>query len=116
MHRLDVHRDAIAVAAHRVDEVVVRAALFQQLRCLDAVLVGVLLKVDVVEQTHVAPEIHVLAVAQLLGVPTHDPFHRQRVLEMEMILIVLAQQLPRCLSIHGLFHVWFLLFISLTDP
>lgn len=26
-----------------------------------------------------------------------------------MILIVLAQQLPRCLSLHGLFHLWFLL-------
>lgn len=70
MHRLDVHRQPVAVAAHRVDEVLVRAALSQQLRRLDAVLVGVLLKVDVVEQAHVAPEIHVLAVAQLLGVPS----------------------------------------------
>ena len=61
------------------------------------------------EQPHIAPEIHVLAVAQFLGVPAHDPFHRQCVLEMEMILIVLAQQLPRCLSLHGLFHLWFLL-------
>ena len=39
----------------------------------------------------------------------HLSFHRQCVLEMEMILIVLAQQLPRCLSLHGLFHLWFLL-------
>ena len=72
-------------------------------------LVRVLFKVDVVEQPHIAPEIHVLAVAQFLGVPAHDPFHRQCVLEMEMILIVLAQQLPRCLPLHGLFHLWFLL-------
>ena len=64
-----------------------------------------LLKVHIVEQAHGGPEIRVLAVTQLLSVPAHDALHRQAVLDMEGLGIVLAQQRQGRASLGTCFHL-----------
>ena len=67
-------------------------ALLQQLHALDAVLLGVELKVDVVQQTDHAPVIGFFTVAQIVREPAHHGLDRQRVLQMKALVIVLFQQ------------------------
>ena len=91
MYRLHVAHQTVAVGTHRVDQIGVTACLFQQLRRLEAMLLRPHLEVDVVQQTGRGPEIRVLAVAQLVGIPAHHAFYGQRVLDMERLMIVLLQ-------------------------
>ena len=91
MYRLHIAHQAVAMAAHRVDQVGVAARLLQQLRGLQAVLLRPHLKVDIVQQSGGGPEIRVLAVAQFVGIPAHDTLDRQGVLDMERLVIVLLQ-------------------------
>ena len=93
------------MAAYGVNELVAAADLRQQLRSLFAVRLRPLLKVHIVEQAHGGPEIRVLAVTQLLSVPAHDALHRQAVLDMEGLGIVLAQQRQGRASLGTCFHL-----------
>ena len=104
MDRLHLAAEAEAVGADGVDELVGAADLRQQLRGLFAVLLRPLLKVHIVEQAHGGPEVRVLAVAQLLGVPAHGALHRQRVLDVEGFGIVCFQQRQGRFSIRTCSH------------
>ena len=75
MGGLHIAADAIAMAAHGVDQVVAAACLPQKLRRFLTVLLRPLLKVDVVEQAHRGPEIRVLAIAQLVCIPAHNALY-----------------------------------------
>ena len=61
-------------------------------------LVGPLLEVYVVEEPRQGPEVRLPPVAQLTGVPVHDPFHRQGVEDVKGLLVVPAQQGQRLVS------------------
>ena len=43
--------------------------------------------VDVVQQPDYSPEIHFVGKAQLTGIPAHDSLHRQRMLQVERVLV-----------------------------
>ena len=77
-----------------------RAAILQQLHAFDAVLLGVQLKIDIVQQTHDAPVVCLRAVTQIVCEPAHDRLYRQRVLQMEMVLVIRAQKLPCLCPFH----------------
>ena len=79
------------MADHGMNQPFVRAAFFQQLAALDAMRLRPLLKVDIVQQADDAPEICLIAVAQLLGKPAHDALDRLRVLQMEGLLVIFCQ-------------------------
>ena len=83
-----------------MDNGLVHSGLTHQLLRLDAVLLGPLLKVQVVEQAHHGPELPLVSIAQLLGVPAHHMLHRHGVAEMKGLVIILGQQVPRLLSGH----------------
>ena len=92
MLRLHIHPVAVAVTAHRMDQFLLGAALSQKLRSLRAVLLRVHLKIDVVQKTCDLPEIAVLPVAQLPGVPAHHLAHGQSVQNVERFLVVLFKK------------------------
>ena len=91
MLRLHVAAQPVAVGTDGVDEVVAAAGLLHQLRRLDAVLLGPHLKVNVVQQTGGGPEVGLVAVAQLVCVPTHDALYGQSVLDVKRLLVILPQ-------------------------
>ena len=62
------------------------------------VLLRPLLKVQVVEQAHHAPEILFCPKALFLGKPSHNMLHSDGVAQMERLLIVLGQQAPGLFS------------------
>ena len=76
MNRLYIAAQAIAMAAHGVDELLTAAGLLQQLRGLDAVLLWPLLEINVVQQADNAPELRVITA--LLRKTAHDALNRQR--------------------------------------
>ena len=92
------------MAAHGVNQLLAASDLGQQLRSLPAVLLRPLLKVNVVEEARCGPETGVLTVAQLVRVPPHDALHRQGVLNVEGLGIVLAQQRHGRRPVGTVFH------------
>ena len=112
MGGLHIAADAIAMAAHGVDQVVTAARFPQKLRRLLAVLFRPLLKVDVVQQAHRGPEVRLLAIAQLLGIPAHDSLHRQGMLKVERLLIILPQRRQRRLPGDAFSHARTYSFVS----
>ena len=66
-----------------------------------AVLFRILFKIQIVEQPHDSPEIHLIFIAQLLCKVSHNTFHGLRMLQMEFVLIVSGQKLP------GFFPCWY---------
>ena len=67
-----VEVQAVAVARGGADQALVKTVLAHDLLRLDAVLVGVKFKVEIVQKPDDLPEIRFLAVAELFCVPTHD--------------------------------------------
>ena len=62
---------AVAMARGGADEALVKTVFPHDLLRLDAVLIGIHLKVEVVEKTDDLPEIRFIAVAELFRVPAH---------------------------------------------
>ena len=87
------------MADYGVDHFLIHIQLVQHLVGLDAVLLRVQLKIDIVQHTHRAPEIHVLRV-KLLGQLSHHLGDSLRVLDMKGFLIVTHHKL------FGLFRAW----------
>jgi hypothetical protein len=87
--RLYVTADTVAVAAHSMDELWVQPQLCHDLHFLDAVLLWVLFKVQVVEQTYSLPELLFVPIAQLFRKITHDRLHSNGVLNVKGLLVVL---------------------------
>ena len=54
----------------------------------DTVLLRILFKIQIVEQPHDSPEIHLIFIAQLLCKVSHNTFHGLRMLQMEFVLVV----------------------------
>ena len=104
MLRPDVHRDAVAVASSGVDQPLVEIPLAHDLLRLDAVLIGITLKVQIMQQADNAPEIHLVAVAELLREIAHDALNRAGVVQMERILVIFRQQRPGFLPVQLLAH------------
>ena len=94
MLRAYVHRDAVTVAADSVNQVIVRALFPQNFLAADTVLIGILLKIQVVKQSNLSPEIRFIPISQFLGEVSHNSFHRFGVLQMKRLLVVLGQQRP----------------------
>jgi len=55
-------------------------------------LIRKLLEIQVVQQTHQPPEIHLTGVPQISGKVTHHGFNRLRVLNMKRLLVVFFHQ------------------------
>ena len=104
MLRLDVHRDAVAVAGRGMDQPLVEIPLAHDLLRLDAVLIGIALKIQIMQQADDAPEIHLVAVAELLREIAHDALDRAGMMQMERILVILRQQCPGFLPVQLLAH------------
>lgn len=68
--RRGVDADAVAVGNNRVNHILRHAAVLQQLHAFDAVLLGVQLKIDIVQQTHDAPVVCLRAVTQIVCEPS----------------------------------------------
>ena len=62
---------AIAVAGGGADQALVDTVFTHDLLRLDAVLVGIRLKIKVVEKADDLPEVRLVAVAELFRVPAH---------------------------------------------
>ena len=105
MLRLHVHVQPIRVAADGVDHILPHAPFPQQFRRLDAMLLGKLLEIDIVQQPHEPPELLLIGKAQFPGIPAHHPLHRQRMLQMKRVLVILPQQLHRRLPGNLAFHL-----------
>ena len=91
---------APTVAGSGPDDGLIHASLAHQFLRLDTVLLRPHLKIQIVEQPHLGPELLLLPVAQLLGKPAHHMLHRNGVAEVEGLLIILGQQCPSLLSCH----------------
>jgi hypothetical protein len=96
--RLHVNGEQIAVADDRMDKALVHAAFAQDLRLLRAVLVGILLKIQIVQDTDGLPEVRLIGIAKLGGKIPHHIAHDTRVQAVEFTLIIFAQQVPCLLS------------------
>ena len=88
-----------------MDHVFVDVQLMQYLICLDAVLLGVQLKINVVEHTYGFPELHVLRVV-FLGKFAHDLGNGLAVLDMKRLLVIALKQLMRLLDCRNIAHVY----------
>ena len=80
------------MAGGGADEPLLQPLLPHDLLGFDAVLVGVLLKVQVMEQAHHGPEVLLLAVTQLFRKPAHNVGDHIGVLQMKVALVILLQQ------------------------
>ena len=63
MLRLNIAADAVAMACHRMNHSFVNISFLHQLLHLGAVLLRPLFKIQIVQQTDIAPEIHLVAIA-----------------------------------------------------
>ena len=97
MLRLHVDGQQIAVTHDRVDQALVDALFPQDLRLLRAVLVGILLKIQIVQDADGLPEVRLVGIAELDGKIPHDVAHDARVQAVEFALIIFTQQVPRLL-------------------
>ena len=100
MLRGHIHRDGVAMADHGVDQPFLNAPLTQNLLLLDAVLLRILLKIQIMQQPHQAPELFLIAIAQLPGEIAHHALNNLGVLQMKGVLIVFCQQCPGFISRH----------------
>ena len=83
-----------------VDDGLIDAPFPHDLLGFDAVLVGILFKVQVVEQAHDGPEVLLLPIAQLLGEPAHHVRDGIGVFQVKFPLIVLLQKGLRFVICH----------------
>jgi hypothetical protein len=71
-----------------MDEFITRTGRAEQFRRFDAVGLGELLKVNIVQQTRHAPEIRLVSIAKFTGEPSHYSFHCQGVPEVKPVFVV----------------------------
>ena len=88
-----------------VDHILVDVQLMQHFVCLDAVLLGVEFKVDVVEHSDGRPEIHAFGV-KFLGKLAHDLGNGLGVLDMEGVLVVAHNKLLGLLNSGDVAHIF----------
>ena len=81
-----------------MDHVLADPSLSKKLGSLDAMLVGILFKIYVVEQTHDAPKIGIVSIAEIVCKPSHNTFDGQTMLNVESLAVVLFQKLKRTSS------------------
>ena len=93
MLRLHIRDKTISMAAHGMDELILRPCFPQKLRRLDAVLLRIHLKVNIVQQAGDSPKILLLPISLVLGKPTHHAFHGKGVKDVERFLIIFFQGL-----------------------
>ena len=74
-----------------MNDVLSHTAFPQKLRCLQAMLIGVFLKINIMEQSYDSPVLCLLPIALLGGEPSHDSLYRQCMLDMKRILVVFLQ-------------------------
>ena len=82
----------ISMGTNSVDHFSRSIDLSQQFRRFHAVLIGILLKVYIVEQSAQRPKICLISITLILGKEAHDPLHRQTVKNMKRLLVILFQQ------------------------
>ena len=95
MNRLNIDADAVSVGADRIYHVVADSARLEQLGSLFAVLLGIELEVDVMQQTDYAPVFLLVRIAEFFRVPAHNALDGQRVADMKRIFVVFFQKLKR---------------------
>ncbi len=67
------------------------------LGCLQAVLLRILFKIDIMQEADNAPVFRILPEAKLPGIPFHDRFHRKGMLLFAAVLVVLHRLFsPTC--------------------
>ena len=96
------------MADHRVDDLLVHIQLMEHLLGLDAVLLRVQLKIDIVQHPHGTPEVHVLRV-KLPGQLSHHLRDSLRVLDMKGFLIITHHKLFGLFRAGDITHVFSLL-------
>ena len=96
------------MAYNCVDDRLVNVLFAQKLLCLDAVLLGVKLKIYVMEHADGSPVIDSLGVVFLCKL-THDLGNGLGVLEVERLLVKLGDKLPCLLDCGNVAHMYLLL-------
>ena len=96
----NVHGDAIAVAGAGANGALVHAVLAHDLRAADAVLLGIALIVQIVQNAHDFPEFLFIAIAQLAREIAHHIAHDARVFAVKFPFVVLREQRPRLFPVH----------------
>ena len=87
-----------------MDEALIQTALAHDLLRADAVLIGVLLKVQIMQQTDNAPKVHLVAIAELLREIAHDALDRSGMMQMKRVVIEFRQQRPSLCAIQLFAH------------
>ena len=87
MFRFDVYRNPITVAGRCMDQPFIQPPFPHDLLGFFAMLVRVLFKIQIVEQTHQAPEVFFFRISQCAGKMPHGPFHRQGMAQVERVFI-----------------------------
>ena len=91
MLRFDVSgSQAPAVAGSGADNAFVYAVLAHQLLRFYAVLFGIQLKIQVVQQAYYAPVFLLVCIAKLLGKVTHNTFYSKSVTQVKGFLVILT--------------------------
>ena len=98
MLRLHVNGEQIAVADDCMHKALVHALFAQDFRLLCAVLVGILLEIQIVQNADGLPEVRLIVIAEFDGKIPHHIAHDARVQAMKLACIIFAQQVPCLLS------------------
>ena len=76
---------------HSMNDILAHTTFSQKPRRFQAVLLRIKLKINIMKQTNDAPVFLRIAVPQLLRIPSHNSLHRQSMLNMKRVFIVLLQ-------------------------
>ena len=87
-----VEMDPVAMAGGRADQALVKTAGAHDLLTFDAVLVGIQLKIKIVQESDDFPKIGFVAIAELVGIPAHHVADDMTVFEVKFALVELLQK------------------------
>ena len=92
MLRFHINCDPVSMTANTVYDIFTNTCFTEDLRSLDAMFLRIFFKIDIVKQSHDAPEIRVIAESQILCKPSHYTFHSQRMLDMKWFFVMRLDQ------------------------
>ena len=108
MFRFYIRNKPVSMTYHCMYHVFADTRFPQKFRSFYAMLLGIFFKVNVMQKSDYTPELLIVTISELSGVPFHNGFHRQSVSDMKRFLIVLSQKVQRFFSRNLLLHFYLL--------
>ena len=81
----------VPVGTHRVNDILADASVPQEFRSLQAVLLRIQFKINVMKKSYNSPILSIISIPKLFCIPLHYSLHCQRMLDMKWILVILFQ-------------------------